>query len=139
MDNTLKNLRAMIPVVSELVKNEIDYFQNNNSIDLESTSDISGQNCDYETTKTCDECNGEIFNVYYLTTHKKNAKHLCPDCARMFKKSRSKKKFYLRFKFYDVDCLNRIVEYLADAQLKIDGRLIDEKDNKKVSSVVKTS
>ena len=139
VDYTLKNLRAMIPIVSEMVSNEIEYFQNKNSIDLESTSDISDQNCDYETTNTCDECNGEIFNVYYLTNHKKNAKHVCPDCALMFKKSRSKRKFYLRFKFYDVDGLNRIVEYLADAQLRIDGRLIDEKDNKKVSSVVKTS
>ena len=54
---------------------------------------------------SCDKYNGEIFNLYYLTTQKKNAKHLCPDCVRLSKKPR-KKKLNIGFKFYDVECLN---------------------------------
>ena len=53
VETTLKmNLRAMIPIVSDLLKNEIDYFHYNNSIDLQSTSKISDENCDGDTTKT---------------------------------------------------------------------------------------
>ena len=95
----LSILRTILPIVVKNLSKEITFFDQllgkvKSVSPLTESANILG-----DTLPICDECNGEIFNVF--VTNNNNKTSVCPDCEIKLNKRRSK--WRVGFKYYDYD------------------------------------
>ena len=122
----LETLRALIPIDISLLDDDLKFFTREDyqmkNIRVDKLSDENNE-LDGDTTKTCEQCYGEIFNVYLKKKKGRKEESICPECAQGLSKTSVKvNTCQICFKFYNQNYLEHMIDGLkqsmSDLQLK---------------------